>query len=247
MSIQRRGFLKASVAISLLSVVPRSVRADSTFAPQPGPWRRFELRTRIEIKEPAGATQAWIPVPSVNEANWFRSDGNELSTNATSADLVEDSKYGARMLHVAWNTDEKAPVVEIASRIATRDRATDFSKPDGAAPLSDAERALYTEGTALIPVDGLVKATSDEIVSGRDSDLQKARAIYDWIVENTFRDAKVRGCGRGDIAAMLKLNNLGGKCATSMRSMSAWRAPPACPRATSMGSAWHLPGSAIRA
>jgi transglutaminase-like putative cysteine protease len=79
--------------------------------------------------------------------------------------------------------------------------------------LSGAERALYTEGTALIPVGGLVKATSDETVSGRDSDLQKARAIYDWIVENTFRDAKVRGCGRGDIAAMLRLNNLGGKCA----------------------------------
>ena len=33
------------------------------------------------------------------------------------------------------------------------------------------------------------------------------------MVENTFRDAKVRGCGIGDIAAMLKTGNLGGKCA----------------------------------
>ena len=33
------------------------------------------------------------------------------------------------------------------------------------------------------------------------------------MVENTFRDPKTRGCGVGDIAAMLKSGNLDGKCA----------------------------------
>jgi len=99
------------------------------------------------------------------------------------------------------------------STVTTRDRAIDFGKPGGDAALSDAERALYTGSTALIPVDGLVKQTSDQIVAGLDSDYDKARAIYEWVVENTFRDGTVRGCGRGDIAAMLSLNNLGGKCA----------------------------------
>jgi hypothetical protein len=37
--------------------------------------------------------------------------------------------------------------------------------------------------------------------------------IYEWIVENTFRDPKVRGCGVGDIRSMLETGNLGGKCA----------------------------------
>jgi transglutaminase-like putative cysteine protease len=45
------------------------------------------------------------------------------------------------------------------------------------------------------------------------TEIEKVHAIYEWIVENTFRDAKVRGCGIGDIAAMLKTGNLGGKCA----------------------------------
>jgi len=44
-------------------------------------------------------------------------------------------------------------------------------------------------------------------------DLEKARAIYEWIVENTFRDPKTRGCGLGDIRFMLESKNLGGKCA----------------------------------
>ena len=34
--------------------------------------------------------------------------------------------------------------------------------------------------------------------------LAKARAIYDWIVDNTFRDPEVKGCGLGDIRGMLE-------------------------------------------
>jgi len=40
-----------------------------------------------------------------------------------------------------------------------------------------------------------------------------ARAIYEWIVVNTYRDPKVLGCGTGDIRFMLESGNLGGKCA----------------------------------
>ena len=35
--------------------------------------------------------------------------------------------------------------------------------------------------------------------------------IYDWTCENTYRDPKTRGCGAGDVCALLK--NPGGKCA----------------------------------
>jgi transglutaminase-like putative cysteine protease len=64
-----------------------------------------------------------------------------------------------------------------------------------------------------VRTDGIVAKTAEEITRGRGSDLDKARAIYEWIVENTFRDPKVRGCGLGDIRAMLETKNLGGKCA----------------------------------
>ena len=43
--------------------------------------------------------------------------------------------------------------------------------------------------------------------------MEKARALYEWIVDNTFRDPKVKGCGLGDIQTMLETKNLGGKCA----------------------------------
>jgi transglutaminase-like putative cysteine protease len=65
----------------------------------------------------------------------------------------------------------------------------------------------------LIPTDGIVKQTSDRIVAGTLSDLQKARKVYEWVIENTYRKASTRGCGIGDIASLLKSDDLGGKCA----------------------------------
>src|SRR5438094_1752 len=38
-------------------------------------------------------------------------------------------------------------------------------------------------------------------------------AVRAWVVDNTFRDPKVRGCGIGDISTMLETGYLGGKCA----------------------------------
>jgi transglutaminase-like putative cysteine protease len=73
--------------------------------------------------------------------------------------------------------------------------------------------ARYVEATRLMPTDGIVQKTAREITKGQKSDLDKSRALYEWIVDNTFRDPKVRGCGVGDIRAMLESGNLSGKCA----------------------------------
>lgn len=64
-----------------------------------------------------------------------------------------------------------------------------------------------------MPTDGIVKETATEITKGARTDLDKARAIYEWIVENAHRDPKVRGCGLGDVRFMLESKDLGGKCA----------------------------------
>jgi len=91
----------------------------------------------------------------------------------------------------------------------------DVTRPGGSpAPEDRAALAKYRESSRLVRTDGIVKKTSQQITKGIDNDVEKARGIYEWIVDNTFRDPKVRGCGVGDIRAMLETGNLlGGKCA----------------------------------
>jgi transglutaminase-like putative cysteine protease len=213
MNFGRRDFLRTGAALTFAAGLPRFASAHGGFLPQAGAWRNFQIATRLEIAKPEGKTQAWIPLPSVNDKEWFKSNGNEWTTNGKAA-LARDPKYGAEMLHVEWAASEKAPVVEVISKIATRDRAVDLTKPgESPAGLSAADRKLYTEGTELIPTGGIVTETANRITASAKTDVEKTRAIYEWIVENTQRNPKTRGCGIGDIAAMLKTGDFAGKCA----------------------------------
>lgn len=213
MTFNRRDMLKAGVAVSVASTLPRTVTAaDAIFAPTPGPWRNFQITTRLEIAKAQGKTQAWIPLPSVNESEWFQSSGSIWRTNGTAA-LKRDPKYAAELLHVGWNDSDKTPTVEVTSNILTRDRLVDLTKPGKPTPLTAAERQLYLASTEFIPTDGIVRQTAYKITASAKSEMGKARAIYEWIVVNAYRNAATRGCGTGDIAAMLKSGNLGGKCA----------------------------------
>ncbi|MCJ8143343.1 transglutaminase domain-containing protein [Ancylobacter sp. A5.8] len=223
----RRDFLKAGVGLAAVATLPGHALAQAAtpavvasagavFAPKPGDWRNFQVVTRLDVapvEGKAGPAQAWIPLPAFTGDDWFKPAGSSWTTNAATAEIVKDPHYGAQMLHVVWKEGEAAPVVEITSTFATRDRATDFSKPATIAPLSADDRALFLAATDLIPTDGIVKATADKIVAGKTTDVEKARAIYEWVVDNTYRNAATRGCGTGDIAALLASGNLGGKCA----------------------------------
>lgn len=209
----RRDLLKAGALASAAAILPRGVFADEVFAPKVGKWRSFEIVTTVEILKPQGKVQAWLPVASFSNPDWFKPGENTWTTNAGSARIVRDPRSGADMLHLAWDEGEVAPKVVLTSRATTRDWSVDLSKPGKPAPLSADERARNTAATDLIPTDGIVKATSDKIVAGKAGELDKVGAIFQWIVENTYRNPATRGCGIGDIAALLKSGDLGGKCA----------------------------------
>jgi transglutaminase-like putative cysteine protease len=213
LSMNRREVLKAGGALAAASALPGVALAQAKFAPAPGAWRNFQSVTRLEIAQPAGAVQAWVPLPAFSADDWFRPAGSAWTVSSGTAVQHRDPKYGAELLHVTWAEGDAEPKVEITSKFSTRDRAVDLSKPVSAPALPADERRLYTSASDLIPTTGIVKETSDKIVAGATSDLDKARRIYEWVVDNAFRDGKVKGCGTGDIAAMLKSGNLGGKCA----------------------------------
>jgi transglutaminase-like putative cysteine protease len=105
------------------------------------------------------------------------------------------------------------PILVLKSRFATRNIATDFSRPGNPHPESIVSLARYTGPTEHIPTTGAVKELSSEIVKGAGSDVEKARAIYEWIVDNTYRDPKTKGCGTGDVNFMIETKTWGGKCA----------------------------------
>ena len=204
--MNRRNFLHSAGAATAVLALPRFSRALAEGEAEI--WRTFEVTTAVEVLKPAGPTRVWLPVP-LTDARYQEALGNTFQAEGG---RVREEKDTVHMLVAEWPEGVR-PVVTLTSRVRTRDRATDFAARPAAGTANPRELAEYLKPSALIPTEGIVKATSDQAVRGATTDLEKARAIYEWIVENTFRDPKVKGCGRGDIRSMLESRNLGGKCA----------------------------------
>jgi len=212
--MDRRTFLKASAALPVVSQLPELAplahAQAKDFSPRPGAWRTFEVTTRVEVQTPAGVTRVWVPLPVV-ESEYQRPMGSVWAGNARRMQTVTASTYGAAMLYAEFAEGETAPVVEVTSRLQTQDRALDWSRKTPATLDREAART-WTAPTDLMPTDGIVRETAERITRGKRTDLEKVRAVYDWILATTYREPKVRGCGVGDIKAMLETRNFGGKC-----------------------------------
>ncbi|HET9579941.1 MAG TPA: transglutaminase-like domain-containing protein [Usitatibacter sp.] len=210
--MDRRNFLRLTGAASAGFALPGL--SSTAFAQERGPdrWRMFEVTTQVEVIKPRGTTRVWLPTPLTQDARYEKSLGNHWTAEGGKIGFMEDPRYKAGIVWAEFPEGVR-PQLTLVSRFATQNVAVDFSRR-GDAPAEDAATLRqYTQATKLLPTDGVVKDTSSGIVRGIRGDVDKAHAIYEWIVDNTYRDPKTRGCGTGDIKFMLENNALGGKCA----------------------------------
>jgi transglutaminase-like putative cysteine protease len=208
--VYRREFLRqSSLAAAGLTVFPHAKDLNQT--DDRDGWREFEITTRVEVLEPAGRTRVWLPTP-LAETPYQRTLGDTYRADNGFVEMYERPGESLDMLVAEW-PDGVAPVLKVISRVTTHSRSVDLARPAVPPPDSLSAFAPFLRATRLIPIDGIVKQTTDQITRGAGTDLERAHAIYDWIIDHTFRDPKIRGCGTGDIRFMLESGNLGGKCA----------------------------------
>ena len=209
--MDRRDFVRLSGAVTAACALPGAIGRALAQSASPG-WKLYEVTTQVEVLKPVGVTRIWLPTPLTQDTSYLRSMGNWWQAEGGMSAQSMDPKYGAGMVWAEFPAGTR-PVLTLTSRFATRDVAVDLSKPGNVQPEDPVVLARFTAATELMPTDGVVKDTSSSIVKGVGSDVEKAHAIYEWIVENTYRDPKTRGCGVGDIKFMLENKAMGGKCA----------------------------------
>src|SRR6266404_2629167 len=209
--MNRRDFLQSGsiVSVSLAFAKPERLLSEVTTLDR---WRTFQVTTRVEVLKTSGNTRIWVPAALISETPFQNTLANTFSCEDGTAKIVETKTDALGIIAAEFPAGVK-PILTVTSRIATMDCAVDLTARGTAPKASRAELEHFLRPTKLIPTDGIVKATASEITKGTKTDVEKARAIYEWIVENTFRDPKTRGCGVGDIRFMLESRDLGGKCA----------------------------------
>jgi hypothetical protein len=213
--VNRRDFLHTAGLVSASIAFPKAATPLATDS-KPTNWRSFEITTRVEILQPSGITRMWLPTALLGETPFQKTLANTFNAEGGTAKIIE-SKPDSLGVITAEFPDGVRPVLTATSRIATRDYAVDLSASAPANPKKENRANLdyFLRSTKLLPTDGIVKSTADEITAKANAhtDVEKARAIYEWIVDNTTRNPKTRGCGTGDIRFMLETKDLSGKCA----------------------------------
>jgi transglutaminase-like putative cysteine protease len=209
--MNRRDFLRSASAVSARLALSRPGRLFAEEA-RPSGWRTFEVTTHVEVIRPSGTTRIWAPAAMIQEAPFQKTLSNTFKAEGGTAKIYE-SKATALGIIAAEFPSGVRPILTVTSRIATKDRAVDLAAPSKAPKATRAELEYFLQPTKFLPTNGVVKETATEITRGAKTDVENARAIYEWIVENTFRNPKTRGCGTGDIRFLLESKDLGGKCA----------------------------------
>ncbi|MDR1934382.1 MAG: transglutaminase-like domain-containing protein [Candidatus Accumulibacter sp.] len=173
-------------------------------------WRHYELRATITLKETNGRTRLWLPLVQYRDTSWERSFGHRWQGNHAMAGIYRDPVADMEVFYADWPEGVAEPKLEIVSQFATQDRHFDITRRGVIAERTEILRRCL-QATELVPTDGIVRLTAERAIGRIKDPLAQAKAIYDWVVENTRYDPQPRSSGHTHIAALLESGHLTGR------------------------------------
>ena len=188
------------VLLSMLFVFPCTAQAKE---------RSGEVSIAVTVAAPDDSTdvRVWIPYPVSNSTQDI--SDVKIDGNFSHSGIYGEKETGNLALYAEWTK----PTKDRAITLTFNATASELVKKDFPAKEADipVEIREYLKSTAFIPTDGKVREIALSVTKGKHKISEKARAVYQWVVENTVRDPDVKGCGTGEVEKVLAKR--GGKCA----------------------------------
>lgn len=167
------------------------------------------LTTTIDLTQQGEGKVVRVRLPVAQDFEYQTIDQVDYDAPSATTASINQDEQGNQMLYLEWGED-----ADPTSRKATltfHAERTEATRPDliesGEIP---GDIKQYLEGSRLVPVNDQVKDAADKIIGDKTAVLDKARAIYDWVIANMNRDENTEGCGQGDVCALLSTKS--GKC-----------------------------------
>ena len=181
-------------------------------APEPpAEWRTFEITTTVKPQGITGASSLWLPLPLNQDTLFQRTLAHSWSGNPGQSSMRRLPDGNLEVLHVEWS-DGRDAQLEIRTVVTTADRHFDITKRTIPPDREDILRRNLQQ-SSLIPNDGLAHQLAERIIGRIKDPVAQAKAIYDWVVDNTVYDPSLPGCGSGDVRKQLVRGEYGGRSA----------------------------------
>jgi transglutaminase-like putative cysteine protease len=197
-------FLSAILASSLLATF--SSRAANSRTPSPDaarPARTFEFTYKVLV--PAIATshdalRIWIPLPSSDR---WQTIADLKIESPVAYQVKTEERFSNQMAYFNVDAQHASAPFEITVHfIATRSehRVDLVAAHPGSDPLAAHDEAVlrFLQPDRLVPIDGTIGDLSKEQTAGANTQLEKARKIYEYVVATMRYDKSGSGWGHGD-------------------------------------------------
>jgi len=168
------------------------------------------VTVQMNLNAPADAknVRLWIPYPMSDRNQDIT--GINFAGNYASIGVYKDPHSKSGILYAEWTEPVKERALTYTFN-AKRTEVTNREFPKKEMPLSKKEFKQYLDNSWLGPTETKIKTEAAKITKGKKAVLAKARAIYDWVVDNMRRDPDAKACGLCDVEKLLAERM--GKCA----------------------------------
>jgi transglutaminase-like putative cysteine protease len=187
---------KSSYALAATGLVAAVTLSGDAVQSRTAGVRTFEatwVGTVLSVPSTGKRVDVWIPLPS---------DGPYQAVSDVKVEAAVPVEYGKdsagnRVAHLVLDRPEQfGKDVEVRARYRiVRKEAVSGALADRTAP---ADPAAYLAPNRLVPATPRVRELSNQLAAGKKDAVEKARAFYDYLVDNGTYDKTAPGWGKGD-------------------------------------------------
>ena len=159
----------------------------------------FEFRYQATLPAITGSGRCWLPLA---ESDAFQAVTVRSIETPGKRQILTDSAHGNRVVYLELTALDSGKPIEIVYDVVRKEKSAYDGDPERA------KRDLQPE--RMVPSDASIAAAAAQAVQGSDSDLMRARAIYDHVMDQMQYKKFGEGWGKGD--ALFACNSLYGNC-----------------------------------
>ncbi|MDR3055910.1 MAG: hypothetical protein LBU53_11040 [Zoogloeaceae bacterium] len=177
----------------------------------PSEWRRFSITLTAQIEPSPNPQRLWLPLPASQDGLHQRDQKLAWQGNFTQGSILRLPDGELEAFSCEWSPGV-APHLELTTTLETADRQFDVSRRTQPPERDDILRRNLL-ATAQLPNNGEAHALALRIVGRVIDPAAQARALFEWVVDNSQYDPDLPACGKGDVYAQIASEQYGGRSA----------------------------------
>jgi len=147
----------------------------------------FEFRYWAKLPELTAPARMWLPLP---ETDRFQTvDVTSINVPGIQR-MLKDREHGNRILFLELSPQDSTKTVEIVFQVQRNEKAV------YEAPAPESERHLAPE--RLVPTNETIRNIARQVIEEKKTDLVRARALYDHVIDRMRYIKYGDGWGKGD-------------------------------------------------